>query len=216
MTLDLTADELLTTTRAVRRRLDLTRPVERAVIEECITVAQQAPSGSNAQPWHFVVVTDQRKRSQLADLYRKGSDAYFTRTNPASVQSGEDPGREAERMRLRASAKFLADHMQGVPVHVIPCFSGRTEGLPAYVQAGMWGSIVPATWSFMLALRARGLGSAYTTFHLSFEEEAAKLLDIPFTAFTQAALVPVAYSRGTIFKPGPRRDVSSVLHWDGW
>ncbi|MDG6926354.1 MAG: nitroreductase family protein [Nitrososphaerota archaeon] len=216
MPLDLTADELLTTTRAVRRRLDLTRPVERAVIEECITIAQQAPSGSNAQPWHFVVVTDQRKRSLLADLYRKSSDAYFTRTNPASVQQGRDPRREAERMHLRASAKFLADHIQEVPVHVIPCFSGRTEGLPACVQAAMWGSIVPATWSFMLALRARGLGSAYTTFHLNFEEEVAKLLDIPFAGFTQAALVPVAYTRGTIFKPGPRRDVSSVIHWDGW
>lgn len=210
--LDITPDELLTTTRAVRRRLDLTRPVERGVIEECIGIAQQAPSGSNMQPWHFVVVTDPAKRAQLADLYRKGGRSYFSR-DPAPAG---DPKRQAERTRLRASAKFLVDHIQEVPVHVIPCISGRTEGLSAQDQAATWGSIIPATWSFMLALRARGLGSAYTTFHLSSEEQAARLLDIPFKRVTQAALIPVAYTRGTAFRQGPRKPLSSMIHWDGW
>ncbi len=213
MPLDLTPDELLTTTRAVRRRLDLTRPVEREVIEECIGLAQQAPSGSNAQRWHFVVVTDPVKRAQLAVLYRKGAESYFSENSPPT---GGDPKREAERTRLRASARYLVDHVHEVPVHVIPCFNGRTEGLPAQAQAATWGSIVPATWSFMLALRARGLGSVYTTFHLSSEEEAARLLGIPFEQVTQAALVPVAYAKGTAFRPGPRKPLSSMIHWNGW
>jgi nitroreductase len=211
--LDITPDELLTTTRAVRRRLDLTRPVERGLIEECIGIAQQAPSGSNMQPWHFVVVTDPAKRAQLADLYRKGGKSYFSQN---SGSAGGDPKRQAERMRLRASAKFLVDHIHEVPVHVIPCLNGRTEGLSAQDQAATWGSIIPATWSFMLALRARGLGSAFTTFHLSSEEEAARLLDIPFKQVTQAALIPVAYTKGTAFKPGPRKPLSSMIHWNGW
>jgi len=211
--LDITPDELLTTTRAVRRRLDLTRPVEREVIEECIRIAQQAPSGSNAQRWHFVVVTDPAKRAELAVLYRKGAESYFAQNSPST---GGDPKREAERTRLRASAKFLVDHIHKVPVHVIPCFNGRTEGLSAEDQAATWGSIIPATWSFMLALRARGLGSVFTTFHLSHEEEAARLLGIPFERVTQAALVPVAYAKGTVFGPGPRKPLSSMMHWNGW
>jgi len=213
MPLSITPDELLTTTRAVRWRLDLTRPVERAVIEECIGIAQQAPSGSNMQPWHFVVVTDQAKRAQLASLYRRGSESYFSRS---PVSAGVDPERQAERMRLRASALFLVDHIHEVPVHVIPCFNGRTEGLSAQAQAATWGSIIPAAWSFMLALRARGLGSAFTTFHLSSEEEAARLLGIPFERVTQAALIPVAYTKGTAFRAGPRGPLSSMIHWDGW
>jgi nitroreductase len=119
-------------------------------------------------------------------------------------------------MRLRASAQFLVDHMGEVPVHVIPCFSGRTEGLSPQAQAAAWGSIIPATWSFMLALRARGLGSAFTTFHLGSEEEAAELLGIPFERVTQAALIPVAYTKGTAFRLGPRKPLSSMIHWDGW
>jgi nitroreductase len=214
VTLDITPDELLTTTRAVRRRLDLARQVERGLIEECIGIAQQAPSGSNMQPWHFVVVTDPAKRAKLASLYRKGAESYFSQSSVPPA--GGDPKRQAERTRLRASAKFLVDHIHEVPVHVIPCFDGRPEGLSAEDQAGTWGSIIPATWSFMLALRARGLGSAYTTFHLSSEEQAARLLDIPFKKVTQAALIPVAHTRGTAFKPGPRKSLSSMIHWDGW
>ena len=209
--LDLTPDELLTTTRAVRRRLDLTRPVEREVIEECIAIAQQAPSGSNAQGWHFVVVIDQGKRAALAKLYRKGSESYY-----ANFATVSDPKLQAERMRMRDSGRYLVEHMQEVPVHVIPCIRGRTEGLSVQAQAATWGSIIPATWSFMLALRTRGLGSAYTSFHLSSEEEAAKLLGIPFSEVTQAALIPVAYTKGTRFRPGPRGPVSSMIHWDGW
>lgn len=210
----LSPDELLTTTRAVRRRLDLERPVERRVIEECVTIAQQAPNGSNLQGWHFVVVTDLEKRRALGELYRRGAEDYFA--NPPRPRGGVDISSQEATYRLRKSAFFLVEHIHEVPVHVVPCIAGRTDGLPGSQQAPTWASILPATWSFMLALRARGLGSAFTTFHLEFEEDAARLLGIPFKQVMQAGLVPVAYTKGAGFKPAPREPVSSMLHWDKW
>jgi nitroreductase len=212
-TLPLTPDELLSTTRAVRRRLDLSRPVERAVLEECLTLAQQAPSGSNRQGWHFVVVTDPAKRAALAAIYRRGWERYVA--DPSPLQH-PDPARRVVQERVRASAQYLADHMHEVPVHVIPCIAGRTDGQPAAAQAGVWGSILPAVWSFMLAARARGLGTAWTTLHLGGEEEAAAVLDIPYREVMQAALIPVAYTSGTDFHPGPRAPLETVVHWDSW
>jgi len=212
--LNLTPDDLLTTTRAVRRRLDLGRPVEREVIEECVGIAQQAPNGSNLQRWHFVVVTDAEKRVALAELYGKGAEAYFV--NPPAPYGGMNPSNEEGTYRLRKSALYLVEHLHEVPVHVIPCISGRTDGLPGSRQASTWASILPATWSFMLALRARGLGSAFTTFHLAHEEEAARLLGIPYDDVMQAGLVPVAYTKGSGFKPAPREPLSSMMHWNRW
>jgi nitroreductase len=210
----LTPDELLTTTRAVRKRLDLSRPVEREVIEECVAIAQQAPNGSNLQTWHFVVVTDAGRRAALADLYRRGAEDYFA--HPPKRSSGSQGFRESAALRLVESALYLVEHIHEVPVHVIPCISGRTDKMPASEQASTWASIIPAAWSFMLALRARGLGSAYTTFHLEFEEEAANSLGIPFKQVMQAGLIPVAYTKGTNFKPALRAPLSSMLHWNEW
>lgn len=213
-TLSLTPDQLLTTTRTVRKRLDLTRPVERGVIEECVAIAQQAPNGSNLQKWHFIVVTDADKRAALADLYRKGAEDYFA--HPPAPYGDISGSREGSTHRPIESALYLVQHIHQVPVHVIPCISGRTDGMPGALQAGTWASIIPATWSFMLALRTRGLGSAYTTFHLRFEEEAASLLGIPFKQVMQAGLVPVAYAKGTNFKPAPREPLPSMMHWNHW
>jgi nitroreductase len=205
--LPLTPDELLTTTRAVRKRLDLTRPVEREVLEECLAVAQQAPSASNRQDWHFVVVTDGERRAGLGELWRRGGRAYLARAARA---------RDRDTRRLVASVEHLVEHIHEVPVHVVPCIEGRTDGKPVHAQSSRWGSIVPATWSFMLAARARGLGTAWTTFHLRFEDEAAELLGIPYDRVMQAALVPVAYTIGTEFKPARRRPLEAMVHWEGW
>lgn len=209
----LTPDELLSTTRAVRRRLDLTRPVERAVLEQCLALAQQAPSGSNSQGWHFVVVTDAAKRAALAEVYRVGWRQY---AGVAARQTVEDPGRRATQERVRASAQYLADHLHEVPVHIVPCIRGRTDGQPAARQAGVWGSIIPAVWSFMLAARARGLGTAWTTLHLIGEEDAARILGIPYAEVMQVALIPVAYTLGTDFKPAPRAPLHTMVHWEHW
>jgi nitroreductase len=207
--LELTPDELLTTTRAVRKRLDLTRPVEREVLEECLALAQQAPTGSYKQDWHFVVVTDPELRTGLADLWRKGSERYLGRLGDPS----EIPGLMG---RVVGSVYHLADHLHEVPVHVIPCIEGRTEGKSVFAQASRWGSIMPATWSFMLAARSRGLGSVWTSFHLAHEQEAAELLGIPYDEVMQAALIPVAYTIGTDFKPATRAPLDSMVHWDRW
>jgi nitroreductase len=204
----LTPDELLSTTRAVRRRLDLTRPVEHEVLEECLRLAQQAPSGSNAQKWHFVVVTDPATRAQLGALWRRGAEQYI-----ASAESDPLPSQDE---RLLDSVRHLAAHIHEVPVHVIPCVAGRTDGEPAFIQAGRWASIMPAAWSFMLAARARGLGTAWTSFHLASEREAARIVGIPYEEVMQAALIPVAYSIGETFKPARRRPLGTMVHWDAW
>ncbi len=209
MHLDLTTDELLSTTRAVRKRLDLTRPVEREVLDECLALAQQAPTGSYAQDWSFVVVTDPEKRAGLADLWRQGGEKYLARIdNPTEI-----PGMMG---RVLDGVFHLRDHLHEVPVHVIPCIQGRTEGKGVFMQASRWGSIMPAAWSFMLAARSRGLGSVWTTFHLAHEQEAAELLGIPYDEVMQAALIPVAYTIGTEFKPGVRAPLDSFVHWDSW
>lgn len=208
--LNLSPDQLLSTTRAVRKRLDLSRPVEPEVIRECIELATQAPTGSNSQQWHFVVVTDAEKRKALADLYRKSWTAYAGQR--AQIQ---DPQQASIMDRVRSSSAYLAEHYHEVPVHVIPCIKGRVEGLTSNT-AGFWGSILPAVWSFMLAARARGLGTAWTSLHLTYEKEAAEVLGIPYEKFTQAALIPVAYTLGTDFKPGPRKPLDDIVHWNEW
>jgi len=215
-TLPLTPDELLTTTRSVRKRLDFTRPVERALIEECLNIAIQAPSGSNRQGWRYMVVTDPAKRAALAEIYHKSWALYLKLPMAATNLKFDDPGRAAQQARIAASAQYLADHLQDVPVHVIPCLMGRVDGQPSNVQASWYGSIHPATWSFMLAARARGLGSAWTTLHLRFEEEAAATLGIPYAKVQQTALIPVAYTIGADFKPAARDPLSTLIHWNTW
>lgn len=205
-------DHLLKTTRSVRKRLDFSRPVERAVIEQCLEIALQAPTGGNQQGWHFVVVTDRVKKKALADLYRRGWEIYTKLERPPMAES--DP-RAAQLPRVVDSAQFLTDHFHEAPVMVIPCIEGRVEQAPQFAQASVYGSILPAVWSLMLALRSRGLGSAWTTIHLMYEREAAELLGIPAT-FTQAALLPVAYFTGDDFKPAKRLPLAQVSSWDTW
>jgi nitroreductase len=214
--LPLAPDQLLTTTRTVRRRLDVDRPVDRSVIEACLEIALQAPTGGNRQRWHFVVVTDAGKRAALAALYRKAWAVYLTMPTAAANLHFDDPAREATQRRVAESAQYLADTLDRVPVLLVPCFPGRVDGQPASVQAATWGSILPAVWSFMLAARARGLGTAWTTLHLLHEREAAEVLGIPHDEVTQAALIPVAYTRGTDFRPAHREPLARFLHWDAW
>lgn len=219
--LGLDADQLLTTTRAVRKRLDLERPVELDVIRECLELALQAPTGSNAQGWHFVVVTDADARRQIGELYRKAFDDY--RSMPFSahaIAEGRDGADRVQQERVVDSAEYLAQHLHQVPVFVIPCVAGRMDQVSGpmaqLAQASVYGSIVPAAWSFMLAARERGLGSCWTTLHLTHEEQIARLLGIPFEQVMQVALIPVAYTRGTDFKPARRLPLDGVLHVDVW
>ena len=207
-------DHLLTTTRSVRKRLDFTRPVPDDVVARCIEIAYQAPTGSNAQGWHFLVVRDAAKRRGLADLYRKAFQAYAD--NPALHPTYDASDLRAAQMpRVLDSATYLAERMHEAPVHVIPCIEGRVEHAGVIGQASTYGSILPAAWSFMLAARARGLGTAWTTIHLFYEQEAAAILGIP-DHVTQAALFPVACFTGTDFKPAKRVDIARRTHWDAW
>jgi nitroreductase len=207
MRLDLTPDELLSTTRAVRKRLDLERPVEREVLEECFELAQQAPTAGYSQTWHFVVVTDPEKKAAIGELWRQVAYPYLQRGGGAHV---------GQMLRISDAVVHLAEHIHEVPVFVIPCVKGRYEGKPNALTASMFGSIIPAAWSFMLAARSRGLGTVWTTFHLLHEEEVARILGIPYDEVTQVALIPVAYTIGTEFKPGKRKPLDTMLHWESW
>lgn len=208
----LSADELLRTTRSVRKRLDLSREVPLDLVLECIDVALQAPTGSNRQGWSFVVVTDPDRRGALAALYRQAVDLYMQMPRPEYAAG--DP-RAAASTKVADSARYLADHLHEVPVLLVPCIEGRVEEAGVLAQASTYGSILPAVWSFALAARARGLGTAWTTLHLMFEREAAEVLGVPADV-TQAALLPVAYFTGTGFKPAPRLPVAEVTHLDRW
>jgi nitroreductase len=214
--LDLGPDELLSTTRAVRRRLDLSREVPLDLLRECIQVAQQAPSGSNQQGWHFVVVTDPAKRAALGEIYARAFALYENLPFAAGNIFQDDPMRAPVQQRVMDSARYLADHMGQAPVLLVPCIEGRVDGQPGFISASVWGSLFPAVWSFMLAARARGLGTSWTSLHLMFEEEAAGVLDIPYDTVSQGALVPVAYTVGTDFRPGSRQPVDDVVHLDTW
>ena len=205
--LELSPDALLSTTRAVRRRLDLARPVAPELVEECVRLAVQAPTSSNTQTWHFVVVTDPGRRAALAELYRRGFLTY-NGTTPDVVVPGESPA--------DASSRYLAAHLHEVPVHVLPCVTGRPEGATTPDLAVLYGSIVQAGWSFQLAARARGLGSVWTTYHLDHEREAADILGIPYDEVTQVSLLPVAHTIGTEFRPARRRPLDEVLHRETW
>jgi nitroreductase len=208
-------DRLLTTTRSVRKRLDLRRPVPPELIERCIEIALQSPTGSNTQGWHFVVVTDADKRAGLGRLYKRGFDLYRSGQLSGSPEFAPGDPRAAQLERIIDSATYLSEHLHEVPVHVIPCVEGRIEQAGPLAQASVYGSILPAAWSFMLAARARGLGSAWTTLHIMFEQEAAGILGLPPT-ITQAALLPVAYYTGTGFKPATRLPAAQQTHWNRW
>jgi nitroreductase len=210
--LPLRLDELLSTTRTVRKRLDYDRPVARNVIEECIDLAIQAPNGSNQQFWHWLVIDDPATKAQVADLYREGIAAQTAAPGWMQHIDYTPP----DQQRIAQSVDHLAQRMHQVPAIVIPVITGIVEGQNLFTQASLWGSILPAVWNFMLALRARGLGSAWTTVHLHRAKEMAALLNIPHDTTTQAGLFPVAYTVGTDFKKAPRRPAREIIQWNGW
>lgn len=212
----LAADWVLTTTRSVRKGLDTTREVPRELIEDCLRVAMQAPGASNIMYPHFVVVTDPAKRTAVAGFYKRAWDAYLSMPGSAANFHFEDPIHEAQQPRVIASAAYLAEHLAEVPALLFPCITPRADGLPLWAQASIWGSVLPQSWSFMLAARARGLASAWTTLHLQFEEEVAAILDINYAEVQQTAMLPVAYSLRKDFKPAYREPIQKFTHWDSW
>jgi nitroreductase len=205
------ADALLSTTRSVRKRLDFDRPVSREIVETCIGISQQAPTGTNSQGWRWIVVEDKAKKERLAEIYRMAAKGYLEAQEKELLKSGDK-----QTSRVVDSAMFLAENLQNAPFLVIPCLEGAPpEGAPRMAVAATMASIFPAVWSFQLALRARGLGSCITSLHLANAELAAEILGIPDNIM-QVALLPVAYTKGTDFKKAKRPPASSIIHWDEW
>ena len=219
--LDLSNDELLSTTRAVRKRLDFDKPVPESVLRECMEVAVQAPTGSNAQGWQFVFVTDQAKKVKIGEIYRQAFAIY--KDMPVAIhklhQESGDTSLIQSQARSASSADYLAENMKRAPVLFIPCIAGRTDSVETsniIAQTGTLGSIIPAAWNFMLAARSRGLGTAWTTLHLMQEKEVADIVGIPYDDFMQIALIPIAYTKGTEFKKAYRPPVDTVMHINEW
>ena len=212
MTFDLASvDYILETTRSVRKRLDLQRPVDRETVMRCLEIAIQAPTGSNRQGWKWLIVTDAEKKARIGEYYKRSWYEY------AGVASRSAPGAEPSQQmkRVISSARYLADHMHEVPMMIFPCVQGRAaDGSPA-ANAGLYGSIIPAAWSLMLALRARGIGAAWTTLHLSYERECNEILGIPADV-TTAALLPAGYFTGETFRKAERVPASQLTYWESW
>ncbi|WP_344870927.1 nitroreductase family protein [Allokutzneria multivorans] len=199
-------DEVATTTRSVRRRLDLTRPVARGVVEECLRLALHAPNGANRQDWRFLVIDAPELRAGIAEHYRAAFAAYRATLSDEVARSG-----------MTTSAQYLADRFQDVPVLVLGCARGRlTDSASAAKRSSFYGSVYPALWSFMMAARSRGLGTTLTTVHLAREREVAELLGIPFDEVTQVALIPLAHMANDGFHAGPRRALGEVMSWNNW
>ena len=208
-------DKILTTTRSVRKRLNFARDVDNDVIKACIEIALQAPTGANGQGWHFLIVDDPQKKAVIADYYKQAWAHFYGGTEEnANPSAGQAHNPKSQRAMWR-SAAYLAANFEKVPVMIIACVEGRFEAASPLAQASMYGSILPAVWSLMLALRARGLGSAWTTLHIQFEREIGELLGIPDT-YTQAVLLPVAHFTGDDFKPADRLPASEVTSWNYW
>jgi nitroreductase len=204
------ADLLLSTTRSVRKRLDFERPVERETLLECLQLAVQAPTASNRQTWRWMIVTDPELKTKIADIYREQGMDYLR----GSLAESESKG-EADRRRVHDSAVYLAENFERAPAFVIPCVVGDLGAMTQTGVIGTLGSIIQAGWSFQLALRARGLGSTWTTIHLGDAQAVADLLGIP-AGVTQVALIPVAYTKGTSFRPAKRPPVTEITHWNHW
>ena len=202
------ADHLLTTTKQVRQRLDLSRPVPREVLLECIDIASHAPMGGNLERNRWLVVDDPELKAEIAKPYQAVGRPYLAANESDHV--------DARQRRVIDSATFLVDHIADVPAMVIAMRLDRlSDEAKNFEVAGYHGSVAPGVWSFQLAARARGLGSAWTTFHLVYERRIAELLGIPETV-TQVALLPVAYYRGEGFEPAPRRPIEEITYLDGW
>ncbi|MCB9382004.1 MAG: nitroreductase family protein [Acidimicrobiaceae bacterium] len=216
--LPLDPDALLSTTRAVRKRLDFTRPVPDELIRECVDLAMQSPSGSNNMTMQFVVVRDEATRRAIGDVYRQ-CYAIYTQLDGVYIRSIDKGGEveNAQQARSADSADYLGEHMGEAPALVIACTAaGRVDNTPAMIATSLLGNVMPAMWSFMLAARARGLGTCWTTVHLFMEQQVAEILGIPFESVQQVCLSPVAYTVGTDFKPANRPPADSIIHWDRW
>jgi nitroreductase len=218
----LNSDEVLTTTRSVRKRRDLTRPVPRSLIGECLEIAFQAPNGSNQNTWQWVVVDDPQLMAGVARIYDAsladfiaGKEGQAYQKFAAAKAMADTSGKTGQDMqKMSASVDYLRQNMARLPAAVIPMFMGRPERMDLFHQASSWGSVLPAVWSLFLALRARGLGSAWTTAHILREQEMADLLGIPYGEYTQVGLFPIAYTIGTDFKKAERKPVPEVVSWN--
>jgi len=198
-------DRLLSTTRSVRKRLDFDRPVPDHIIFECIDLAEQAPSGGNDASRRWIVVKDPTTKARLGDIYRR-SGSFMT--DVADRLDGTGHSKE----QVFSSSAYLVDNFAKAPALVIAAIWGIHDdsGRP-----GLFDSVLQAAWSFNLALRARGLGTTWTTMLNANVDDLAGILEIP-EGVTTVVTFPVAYTIGTDFRPAARRSASEITYFERW
>jgi nitroreductase len=199
------------TTRSVRRRLDYDREIEPAVLERCIDAAVQAPTGMNREAWRFLVLTDAAPKAAIGELYRTSMEGIATRFRDRLPEEMRDQKLPSER----PTYVDLAENLHRMPALILVCSEGRPDPQNIAMQVAFYGSVLPAAWSLMLALRASGLGTTWTTLLVTEEERVASALGIPENV-TQTILLPVAYTKGAVLKPAARKGAGEVTYWNHW
>jgi nitroreductase len=192
-------DEVLRTTRSVRRRIDFERLVPPELLEECIGIATQAPTGIGGENWRFLVLTDAAPKAAIAELYRRALERFES----------------AGGVTAKPAQQALAMRLHEIPALILVCAESRPPGESLPMQVGFYGSVLPAAWSLMLALRARELGSTWTSLHLLYADETARRLGIP-DGVTQTVLLPVGYTKDAVLSPATRKPPAEVTYWNTW
>lgn len=211
------AHELITTTRAVRLRLDLERAVAPELIEACVADALQAPQGSNLMRTEFVVVLDPERIARLGRIYREEFDSFYRSSEVGLFKRvDDDPRHAAQSRRTRDSAERLAEVMDRVPAIVIPCLTPRLTDGDLLAAKHRLATVYPTVWNFMLAARLRGLGTCWTGMTLGREADVAEVVGIDPEAVEQVCMVPVAHHTGETFRPAWRPPAEEFIHWDTW
>jgi nitroreductase len=201
-------DRLLTTTKQVRKRLDLARPVPHEELLECIDIASHAPMGGNLERNRWMIIDDADTKAKISE--------YFGAVGRPYLAANTEVRSDDRSTKVIDSAMYLVEHLHEVPALVLAMRLDRVpDGSSTGAYAGYYGSVLPGVWSFQLAARSRGIGSAWTTFHLEHEAEVADLLGIPPTV-TQVCLLAVGYYTGDAFTPAPRRPASEVTFLNRW
>ncbi len=198
-------DWALSTTRSVRRRIDWERPIEPEVIEAAIDVATQAPTGVQAESWRFLVLTEPEPKQAVATLYRSAFDRYVSARTQA----------QAEVAAPRPAQAQLAERLAEMPALILVCAEGAPASDLTALQVGFYGSVLPAAWSLMVALRVRGIGSTWTSLHLLHADETARALGIP-DGVTQTVLLPCGYTKDATLRPANRKPATEVAYWNQW
>lgn len=191
-------DHYLSTARSVRRKIDFERPISRKDLEACVNVAVQAPTGIPGETWRFLIVDDGETKQRVAAVYRDVITELMTERG----------------LPMKQTQQALMDRLPEMPCMVFVCSLGQP--MPTHAgQVAFFGSVLPAAWSLMLAMRVRGIGATWTSVLSARCEQIAEILNIPDDV-TQTVMLPCGYTKDATLKPADRLSAADVTYWNSW